>query len=610
MINRMALAGCLLAIALPASAGGIRHIGVQPMIGGLSLPLHLHLTLARPNLAIPHVGLAAGCRVQVTIVNRGPGPLPARAWSAQPDHAAELEIRVDGQLRARVALGLVDPQRALTPGGHVDYTSPVTVTGTAQVSAHIDPAHHIAETRLNDNLLSRSLTCIKPPAAHPTAAKYTIRRFTPLREQLSTPTPSSSPPSPPPPSGAETQFLPEEEPQAPATSGPPPPAPGDLTQGSGLISAALPPPPTLPPPSTAVTADAEPGEVVAVSSDMAQARALAARLRGTGIRVLRRRILHQLGFVLSTLALPKGTGAAAALARLRTLAPKAWIDLNSRYRLLGSTAHRYARGLIGWRRQAACGARVRIGLVDTGADAHHPALAHTRLDQREFLTDGYRAAPREHGTAEAVILLGNGDDDLRGLLPHAHLFLAAVFRERANGTADATAEQVALALNWLAGQGVSVIVLPLGGPRNLLIEAAVSRTLQRSIAVTAAAGNGGPNAAPVYPAAQAGVIAVTAVDADGQVYTHANHGTYIDFAAPGVDLWVARPGGGAHYASGTSYATPFVGAALAIARERTPRGAWAPLVRNLAAHARDLGAHGRDPVYGWGLLRTHGCARP
>lgn len=595
MIDRMALAGCMLVIVLPASAGGIRRIGpveVRPMLGGLSLSPHL--ILARPNLAIPHVGLAAGCRVQVTIVNRGPGPLPTRAWSAQPNHAAELEIRVDGQLRARIALGLVDPQRALAPGGQVDYTSPVTVTGTAQVTAHIDPAHHIAETRLDDNLLSRSLTCTKPSAAHHTAPKYTIQRSTLLREQLLTP---------PPPAGAGTESP--EEPRIPATSGTLPPTPGDLTQ-----STALPPPPTLPPPSAAVTANAEPGEVVVVSSDMAQARAFAARLQGTGIRVLRRRILHQLGFVLSTLALPKGTGAPAVLAQLRALAPKAWIDLNSRYRLLGSTAHRYARKLIGWRRRTGCGARVRIGLVDTGADAHHPALAHAHLDQREFLTDGYRAAPREHGTAEAAILLGNGADDLRGLLPRAHLFLAAVFRERAHDTADATAEQVALALNWLVGRGVSVIVLPLGGPRNLLIEAAVRRTLQRSIAITAAAGNGGPNAAPVYPAAQAGVIAVTAVDADGRIYTHANHGAYIDFAAPGVDLWVARPGGGAHYASGTSYATPFVGAALAVARERAPRGAWAPLVRNLAAHARDLGAHGRDPVYGWGLLRTHGCARP
>ena len=607
MINRMALAGCMLLIALPASAGGIRRIGVRPMIGGLSLSPHLHLTPARPNLAIPHVGLAAGCRVQVTIVNRGPGPLPALAWSAQPNHAAELEIRVDGQIRARVTLGLVDPQRALVPGGHVDYTSPVTVTGTAQVTAHIDPAHHITETRLDDNLLIRSLTCTKPPAAHHVApvaggTGQMIQNFTPLHERLLTP------PIPPPAvAGAESPGEPRvpEEPQIPATSGTPPPAPGDLTQ-----STALPPPPTLPPPSAAVTADAEPGEVVAVSSDMAQARALAGRLQGTGIRVLRRRILHQLGFVLSTLALSKGTGATAALAQLRALAPKAWIDLNSRYRLLGSTAHRYARALIGWRRRADCGTRVRIGLVDTGADAHHPALAHTHLDQREFLADGYRAAPREHGTAEAAILLGNGDDDLRGLLPRARLFLAAVFRERAHGTVDATAEQVALALNWLAGQGVSVIVLPLGGPRNLLIEAAISRTLQRSIAIAAAAGNGGPDAAPVYPAAQAGVIAVTAVDADGRVYTHANHGAYIDFAAPGVDLWVARPGGGAHYASGTSYATPFVGAALAIARERAPRGTWAALVRNLAAHARDLGTHGRDPVYGWGLLRTHGCARP
>ena len=90
---------------------------------------------------------------------------------------------------------------------------------------------------------------------------------------------------------------------------------------------------------------------------------------------------------------------------------------------------------------------------------------------------------------------------------------------------------------------MTVINLSLGGPRNLLVEAALQRTMQQGIVVVAAAGNGGADAMPVYPAAQPGVIAITAVDANLKPYPRANRGDYIAYAAPGVDVWVATPGG-------------------------------------------------------------------
>ena len=103
------------------------------------------------------------------------------------------------------------------------------------------------------------------------------------------------------------------------------------------------------------------------------------------------------------------------------------------------------------------------------------------------------------------------------------------------------------------------------------------------------------------------VVAVTAVDPNLRPYRHANRGVYIDFSAPGVGLRTAKPGGGVKVQSGNSFAAPFVTAAAAL--ERT-RGIPASQVRQaLARRAQDLGAPGRDPVFGWGLVRLRApCA--
>ncbi len=82
----------------------------------------------------------------------------------------------------------------------------------------------------------------------------------------------------------------------------------------------------------------------------------------------------------------------------------------------------------------------------------------------------------------------------------------------------------------------------------------------------------------------------------------ANHGDYIDLAAPGVDVWVAAPGGGGKFASGSSMAAPLVAAALA------GLGGKPALGKQLYQQARDLGEPGKDPVYGQGLLQFPVCA--
>ncbi len=401
----------------------------------------------------------------------------------------------------------------------------------------------------------------------------------------------------------------------PATGAPPPPtSPGKPTPppgGPSALQSGLPSPPqNLPPPPAKEDKTIEPGELVVVSGDMADARALVQQAQALGFGVKRRTTLKGLGFVVTVLRVPMPTSVGDALAALRKSVPSAWIDANHRYVLQGDDALQYGQRLIGLGKPSPfCGGGARIGMVDTALDLLHPMLRGREIGARSFVTTGVPVAAPDHGTAAAALLVGNSQPSgFHGLVPGAKLVAASVFRTNGDHS-DTTAEWVTLALDWLIVQNAQIINLSLGGPRNLLLEAAIVRILAKGVAVVAAAGNNGPEAAPVYPAAQQGVIAVTAVDAQLKPYRKANRGEYVSFAAPGVDVWTAAPGKDGIFVSGTSYAVPFVTAAVVIARLDQHNARTATLVKSLQDHARDLGDKGRDPVYGWGLVQAPGCER-
>ena len=108
------------------------------------------------------------------------------------------------------------------------------------------------------------------------------------------------------------------------------------------------------------------------------------------------------------------------------------------------------------------------------------------------------------------------------------------------------------------------------------------------------------------PAEAKGKGRVTIVYQDDAILPEANRGDYVAFAAPGVRIWTPDGQGVGEYRTGTSFAAPF--AAAAIAAERMA-GALADvdlLRQRLAARAIDLGAPGKDPVFGYGLIQASG----
>ena len=155
-------------------------------------------------------------------------------------------------------------------------------------------------------------------------------------------------------------------------------------------------------------------------------------------------------------------------------------------------------------------------------------------------------------------------------------------------------------MEWLLGRGAPVINMSIAGPPNALLQKMVTQAAARGRIIVAAAGNGGPAAAPVFPAALPGVVAVTAVDPALKVYRYANRGRYIGVAAQGVGVLAAASGGGFARYSGTSFAAPQVAARLAGCR--AAGGNTGTCIDTLVKAARDLGAPGYDETYGHGYI--------
>jgi subtilisin family serine protease len=161
---------------------------------------------------------------------------------------------------------------------------------------------------------------------------------------------------------------------------------------------------------------------------------------------------------------------------------------------------------------------------------------------------------------------------------------------------------LAVALDWMAREGVPVINISLVGAKSVLLTQLVRVMNGRGHLMVAAVGNDGPAAPPLYPASYPGVIGVTGVDAKERVLPEACRGTQVAYAAPGADMRAAAPGGGWAEVRGTSFASPIVAGLLA-ASISSPDSAQAQAAREkLTAMAVDLGAKGFDTTYGNGLV--------
>lgn len=254
----------------------------------------------------------------------------------------------------------------------------------------------------------------------------------------------------------------------------------------------------------------EDGEILATGLDDLALR----RTRTIGYVPLEERRLDGLGLTIWRLAIPASSTTPDALATFRQALPSAVSDFNGLVFTLATNDYvNEGAKVIGWRHMSqSCGAGLRIGLIDSPVDVSHIALRRGRIDHVSFVPADRQTAPPIHGTAIAALLIGDpAVAGLGGLIPGASLYAASIFEQRPGLGTVGNLVAFLKALDWMAKQRVSVLNMTLETIENRLMRSGLVLNHRRVIVLAAAAGNGGSQAVPAYPAAHPEVLAVTAI---------------------------------------------------------------------------------------------------
>ncbi len=248
------------------------------------------------------------------------------------------------------------------------------------------------------------------------------------------------------------------------------------------------------------------------------------------------------------------------------------------------------------------GDNVLVAVIDSGVDGAHPELNGAIAQSYDAIGDKAPVKPHTHGTAMASLIAAHGK--LLGAAPRARILAIRAF-DPAGKTAEGTTFNILKGLNWAAANGARVVNMSFAGPSDPAIHRSLEAARKKGIVLVAAAGNEGAKSAPLYPAADPNVIAVSATDADDQILEQSNRGNHIAIAAPGSQIMVAIPDGGYEMSSGTSHAAAEVSGIVALMLERKPGMTPDQARATLLATAKDIGAPGRDPLFGAGLADAY-----
>jgi subtilisin family serine protease len=252
--------------------------------------------------------------------------------------------------------------------------------------------------------------------------------------------------------------------------------------------------------------------------------------------------------------------------------------------------------------QLARGARVLVAVIDSRVDAEHPELAGAIAKLIDVVNDK-DPAPHLHGTAMAGAIVAKSR--LIGIAPEARLVVVCAFTAKTGASASSTSLDLSDALDRAVQEGVRIINLSFAGPADPIVATSLKAAHGRGIVLVAAAGNAGPKSPPLYPGADPNVIAVTATDADDNVYQGANRGRYIAVAAPGVDVLVPAPRASYELSTGTSVAAAHVSGVAALLLAHNPSLDPDRVRKILTESAQGLGPAGSIEDYGSGLADAY-----
>ena len=270
--------------------------------------------------------------------------------------------------------------------------------------------------------------------------------------------------------------------------------------------------------------------------------------------------------------------------------------------------------------------RVRVAVLDTGADCSHPdfsnpgsASTDSRLggqlnwfsSQAFFTTTVPSPAcawqdDHGHGTMVAGIVAAASNNGIG--VASLGLMLELAIHKIASETGSSTDSALAQAIVAAVNTGARVITVSLAGTGlSQTLQEATDYAWTHNVVLVAAVGNGG-SASPMYPAAYNHVIGVGAFGLDGSVASFSNRGAPVDVVAPGVTIWSTTPVAGSRFAAasygvsyGTSMAAPHVAALAGLLAMASPAAPVDEIVRRIE-RSSDSSQDGWSADFGFGRI--------
>jgi len=257
------------------------------------------------------------------------------------------------------------------------------------------------------------------------------------------------------------------------------------------------------------------------------------------------------------------------------------------------------------------GSDVLVAIIDSGIDYTHQDLAanYVPLGYDWVNSDPYPMDDYDHGTKVAGIIaaqINNG----KGIAGLAQVKIMA--EKVLNNAGEGSIDDLASGIRHATDKGAKIISMSLSAPDNdTALYTAVQYAYAKNVLLVAAAGNYRNNTKR-YPAAYDEVIAVTSTNQSDQKAPSSNYGSWVELAAPGVDIFTTAlpnedlpfPYRYYRYGSGTSYACAHASGLAALVWSAFPNATRDWIRNRLRETADDLGDPGFDEYYGYGRINA------